>query len=90
MNIFANRQVNSPNIDLVVTATLNLTEELTYEAIRIASKELADRIAGEVFKKNKKKIIAALDVDLITAEIQKLVLEKIKKQGLEAPQGDKK
>ena len=57
----------------------------TYDAMHNLNKQLAEKLAAEIFKKNKKKILLAVDIDLITGEVQKILLEKIKKHSLTPP-----
>ncbi len=56
-----------------------ITEEMTYQAIAEMSREVGQKIAEEVFKKNKKKIMAGVNIDLVSAEVEKNLLEKVKK-----------
>ncbi len=83
MNVEVRQNTSSSNLTLVVNMLEHSINEFTYEAVTQVSKEIAQKIAGEIFKKHKKKIIAAVDVDLIVAEVQKLVLERVKKQAQE-------
>lgn len=55
-----------------------MMEEMTFQATAELARETAKEIAGDIFKKNKKKILAAVDIDLVVAEVQKILLEKIK------------
>ncbi len=76
MKIEIIRNMNNPypTIHFMVTAT----EEFTYHAIGEMSQAVGRKIAAEIFKKNKKKIMAGVKLDLVIAEVEKNLLEKVK------------
>lgn len=69
---------STSNGTLVIKLINDLTEEYTYEAIQEMSREIARTIANKVFEDNKERIISSVNIDLVVAEVQKVLLEKIK------------
>lgn len=63
---------------MVVRVFQEFMEDVTYQAVAEMSREVGRKIAAEVFKKNKKKILASVDIDLVIGEMKKQILEEIK------------
>ncbi len=76
------QNLTSPNVSMIVQMMEVDITQLTYDAMRDMNKQVADKIAAEIYRKNKKKIIAGIDIDLVTAEVEKILLQKIKAQAL--------
>jgi len=65
-------------MQMLVSITEEQIREITFQTMCDLNKKVAEKLASDIYKKNKKKIISAIDIDIITAEIQKIITEKIK------------
>lgn len=70
---------NSLSFDLLARVIPEMVEGYSLRAIAEMSQEIGRKIASEVFKKNKKKIMAGVDIDIVIKEVEKNLLERIKK-----------
>lgn len=82
MIVTTRKVLNSPNYEILVTLTQEMMDAYAHDAVRDMSIEVGRKIAEQVFKANKKKIISAVNLDLVIAEVEKNLLEKVKKHSI--------
>ena len=73
------------NGSMLVEFTVAYLERASYDAMENLMMNVAKQVAGRIFKENKKKILAGIKIDLLVAEIEKNLLEKIKNHSKTSP-----
>ena len=58
--------------------SVGMLESLSYQAMHDLMESVAKEIAGKVYEENKERIISGVDIHLLTGEIEKILVEKIK------------